>query len=718
MPTPIRRRLRFARRGLWYVLAIGLIAMALVAGVVSQLLPLAERHPERIAAWLSERAGRPVAFDRVETAWTRHGPLLRLDRLRVGSGAQTVLVGDAEMLISQYSGVLPGRSFTELRLRGLDLTLERHADGRWSVRGLPGQQQPGGDPFDTLSGLGELQVIGGKLAVVAPELGIDARVPRIDLRLRVDGARVRSGLRAWMKPGVSPLEAVLDFDRRRGDGGAWVAAKDADLAAWTALLHVAGVVVEGGNGRAQAWARLQRHRIAVVTFDAALDNLRLRGAPLAQAGGASRGLFGRVEARARWRLVPGGWRLDAPRLRIGSGDHAQSLDGLVLAGGRDYGLLADRIDAAPLFSVLALSDRVAPGLRRWLMTARPAAKLRDIVVVGRRGGAMRASGRIDTLAFAPIGNAPGLSGLAGTFEGDAQGVHVAFDPAQPLRFDWPAGFGVTHVVRLRGSIDGWREGTGWRVATPALHVAGAGFGAHARGGLWFQGDGTRPWIDLATELDDTRVLTARRFWIHHLMPPASVRWLDAALVDGRVEHARALVSGDLDDWPFSRNNGRFQADAHIADATLKFQPDWPAAQHLDGDVSFVADGFTLSGKAVLADVGIRAFTAGIPHFGKARLAVHAEGGGDASRLLGLLRQSPLQKAYGETLSNLGASGLAAVTFDLDLPLHAGGGATRLGGTVALAGARLAEKRWDLAFDNVRGRAAYDRGGFQAERPSR
>ena len=52
------------------------------------------------------------------------------------------------MLISQYAGLLPGRSFTELRLRGLDLTLERGDDGRWQVRGLPGQQQPGGDPFD------------------------------------------------------------------------------------------------------------------------------------------------------------------------------------------------------------------------------------------------------------------------------------------------------------------------------------------------------------------------------------------------------------------------------------------------------------------------------------------------------------------------------------------------------------------------------------------
>ncbi|WP_410970971.1 hypothetical protein, partial [Salmonella sp. SAL04269] len=87
------------------------VAMAL--GVASQALPLAERHPDRIAAWLSDRAGRPVAFDRVRTEWTRRGPLLRLDNLRVGEGRSAFVIGDTEMLVSLYAGLLPGRPFSE-----------------------------------------------------------------------------------------------------------------------------------------------------------------------------------------------------------------------------------------------------------------------------------------------------------------------------------------------------------------------------------------------------------------------------------------------------------------------------------------------------------------------------------------------------------------------------------------------------------------------------
>ena len=429
MTTRLRRYLRHARRGVGYSVAVLLVLVALVLGVASRVLPMAERHPDKIAAWLSQRAGRTVSFDRVETAWTRRGPLLQLDNLRIGEGAQAFTVGDAEMLVSVYAGLLPGQPFSELRLRGLDLTLERAADGRWQVRGLPGQQQPIGDPLAALEGLGELQVIDGKLAVVAPMLGIDARIPRVDLRLRVDGDRVRAGMRAWPKVDAAPLDAALDFHRKRGDGQAYVGAKRADLAAWSSLLHLAGVSIEGGQGRAEAWAELRGHRIALVTVEAALDEVALRGTPLVAQAPPPRIDYDRVEARTRWQMVEGGWRFDAPTLRVGRGTQAQQLDGLLLAGGARYGLHAEQLDAAPLLAVAALSDWLSPPLRRWIQIAKPRASLRVIDIVGRRGGPLHTRARIHGFGFQPVGNAPGVQGLAGDVDGDADGFAIKLDPS-------------------------------------------------------------------------------------------------------------------------------------------------------------------------------------------------------------------------------------------------------------------------------------------------
>lgn len=715
MPTPLKRRLRLARRGTWYVFAGVLVCMALVLGVASQVLPLAERHPDKVAAWLSARAGRPVTFDSVDTQWTRRGPLLRLDGLQVGEGAGVVRIGEAEVLVSMYAGLLPGRSFTELRLRGLSLTLQRAEDGTWSVLGLPGQQA-GSDPLEVLEGLGELQVINGKLAVDAPALGWKLQLPKIDLRLRVNGDRVRAGARAWARIDGEPLHVAFDFDRSNGDGLGYLDADRLDVAAWASVLRFAGVTAEAGSGRAEAWAELRGNRVAVFTSDLKLKRLQLRGAPVAAQADAPRVVFEHVEGRTRWRATANGWRFDAPRLRVGDAANPQTLDGLVVSGGRDYALVADRVDAAPLLAIAGLADRLPPGLRKWLLQAKPGAKLSNVVVAGRRGDILHARGHLVGIRFLPVGDSPGVDGMAGDFVGDADGFALQLDADTRLKFDWPSGFGVVHDMRLDGALAGWRDGEGWRIGTSALRIRGKDFGAHARGGLWFQGDGTRPWMDLAAEVDDSPVTSAKGFWIHHKMSKAAVQWLDRALVGGRVREGRAIVSGDLDDWPFLHNDGRFEARARIDDGQFKFQPDWPAMDQVAADIAFIGNGFSMVGQGALAGVPVDEFKAAIPAFSKAELSIEARAAADAGALLTLLRQSPLQGKHGETLANLGTSGPAEATFGLFLPMHRQAPAARkMAGTVTLRGASLADKRWNLAFSRVNGRIDFNDDGFTAEK---
>lgn len=712
MPTPLRRRLRLARRGVVYVAAVVLVLVAVLLGVASQLLPLAEQYPERIAAWLGEKTGRAVAFDRVETDWTRRGPLLKLDNLRIGAGRDAVVVGDAEMLVSVYEGLLPGQALSELRLRGLDLTLEHAADGRWQVRGLPGQRTASDtDVFGTLEALGELQVVDGKLAVIAPALGIDARIPRVNVRLQVDGDAVRAAVRAWPELEGAPLDAVLSLDRRSGDGKAYAGAREADLADWRSLLQLAGVQVRAGRGRAEAWADLRGYRVSSLGVDAALDEVML--ASSLEGRSESEVRFGRVEGRVRWQRIDGGWRFDAPTLRIGDGSEQQVLDGLTVAGGRRFAVLADRIDVAPLLAVAALSDRLAPSLRDWLLRTNPRGVLRGIRVAGEMGGAMRVNAAIERAGFDVAGDAPGIDGLSGTVEGDQSGFVLRMDAHSPVRFDWPTGFGVPHVVKFGGDVVGWRDGPGWRVGTTALRIDGGSFAADVRGGLAWQGDGSRPRIDLAARLDDTAVPVAKGFWVRHQMPASAVEWLDQALQGGSVRDGRAVISGDLDDWPFVDHDGLFEASARIEQGVIRFMPGWPAVEGLDAEVSFVGDGFQVNGRAQLAGVGISRIEAGIDHYANGRLAVDADGAGDARQLLELLRQSPLNDSLGEHLDSLDARGPARVGFGLRLPMQAGK-PTHIDGAVDVDGVQLSDSRWDLVFDQVSGRARYSRNGFQAD----
>ncbi len=720
MTTPLRRRLRLCRRGVWYALAALLVALALGNGIGSQLLPLAERHPQKIADWLSARAQRKVAFDHVETEWTRRGPLLRLDNLRVGDDANPLRIGDAEILVAQYAGLLPGRSFTELRVRGLDLTLQRDAAGRWSVRGLPGQQQQGGDPFGTLERLGELQVSHARLRVLAPELGIDTRLPRIDLRMRVDGPRIRGGANAWLRVGQMPFTIALDFDRVDGDGRVYAGTRKADLRELAGKFALAGVTPTSGRGRVQAWGELDGGRVVAVHADAALEDVALRGAPMQAGATPPTQAIGQLVLDARWRGSVRQWRADAARLRFGKGDSEQVLDGIAVAGGQRYGLRAQRIDAAPLLSLLALADAAAPNLRRWLHESVAGAVLEDVDVRGMRGGQMHASARVRGLHFAPVGTTPGMRGVDAELLGDADGLRLRFDPRAQVAFDWPAGFGVVHEFALDGEAVLWRDGAGWTVRTPGLAIVGKDLSVNARGGIGFPNDGGRPHLDIAADIGDARVSAAHGFWIHHLMPKSTVDWLDAALQGGTLRDIHAVVAGDLDDWPFRNEAGRagagkFRIDARMQGGKLKFQPDWPAMEQVDGNIRFEADGFTIDGKGRLAGVPIASFKAGIPRFGRAELSVDANAAGDAKDFLAMLRQSPLHKEHGEVMDNLQVAGAAKADFHLLLPFHhEGAPKMRMQGGIDLAGATMREQRWKLAFTDVRGRAKYDHEGFLAE----
>ena len=73
MTSPVRRRIRHARRVVGYGALVVLILLATAVAALNQLLPLVERNPDRVAAWLGDRIGQPVAFDRAVGEWTRRG---------------------------------------------------------------------------------------------------------------------------------------------------------------------------------------------------------------------------------------------------------------------------------------------------------------------------------------------------------------------------------------------------------------------------------------------------------------------------------------------------------------------------------------------------------------------------------------------------------------------------------------------------------------------
>ena len=719
MTSPVRRRIRHARRVVGYGALVVLILMATAVAALNQLLPLVERHPDRVAAWLGERVGQPVSFERAVGEWTRRGPRFTIDGLRIGRGERVLDIGKADLLVAVYGGLLPGEPLTELKVRDLSLVLEQGADRRWKLAGLPFREVPGADPLDTLERLGELQVEQARLAIRAPRLGIDAVLPRIDLRLRVDGDRLAAGVRAWSRVGDAPLTAVVDLARDDWDGTLWAGGDDLQLRQWSPLLAGSGVAIAGG-GRLDLWARIEAQRVMDVRAEADFAPLALVSTSPWLAGedgalGAPPVVFGRAGMLARWQIDADGrqWQVHAPRLRFAApgSDEEQSLDGAWAAGGERFALQAARLDLAPARALATLFDAVPPGLRRWLHEAAPDGTVTDVDFAGLRGR-WAGTARFAGVGWAGHGTQPGLQGLGGAAAFDESGGAIALDDA-PARFEW-SGFRAPLDVRLDGTLGWWRDGDGWGAGAAALRVRGDDFGTTARAELQFVPDGGRPRLDLAALVDEAPVPTAGKFWVVGKMPAATIDWLDRALQAGTVTRGRAVIAGDLDAWPFRGGSGRFDARARVSDARVAFHEEWPAAEALEVDVWFDGPGMGLDGAGTILGNAVDHVDGVIPDFADPILGLDIASAADSAGLQRLLLASPLRERFGEHVTQPRAEGPAKVALDLHLPLAARLGANRIEGTLELLGASLADPRWNVAFTDVTGTTRFSDRGFAAD----
>ena len=720
------RRLRHARRWLAYALAVLVVLAATVVGIASQLLPLVQREPQRIAAWLSAQSGQPIQLASAEAAWTRRGPLLTLRGLHIGAPGAGLTIAQAQLLVSVYSGLIPGMPLTELRLSGTHLQLTRDADGRWQVNGLAGGQTTASDPLDILQGLGELQLVDAALHVDAPDLGIDFTVPRANVRVRVGARRVRAGANAWIGE-APPVTAVLDLARHGGDGRVFVGGEHLDLAPWAPVLAVAGVEVRGGEGEVSIWATLRQHQIEQVRARLDLSKFALRGrVPIALEDGAVEPRFGldRVQGDLLWSADGPRWHLRIPRLRLQDGRDDAVLDGLRVDGGpRGASALASEhagefdahIPSANLrvvASLLALSDALPDGLRHWLYSAAPHGTALGLGVSRGADGELAAQVQLQNVGWLAAPGRPGVEGIGGRIE--MQGEALTFEPdMSAFVFDWPEGF----IAPIHGSLDGrvviWRDADGWQLESPdfALRAEEIRLDGQVRFAL---PDAAPPRMDLALTLGSAPIVAAKRFWLLNDMSRNAVEWLNRGLVDGRIEGGEIIVAGPLKGFPYRELQGRFDARLQLAGITLAYHPDWPVGEALGGEARFSGDSFSMHGAARVLGIEIDALDGRIDDFRQGLLQLDLGGSGAGAQLLSLVRTSPLNQRFGAAISGLSLGGKARLAMNMQQPLKLGAGEQHIQGTIDLIRAPLADSRWDVAFASADGRIRFTDHGVLAD----
>ncbi|MGA9422739.1 MAG: YhdP family protein, partial [Rhodanobacteraceae bacterium] len=357
----------------------------------------------------------------------------------------------------------------------------------------------------------------------------------------------------------------------------------------------------------------------------------------------------------------------------------------------------------------------SPAWRRWLYDVNPAGRIVSADVRAVDAGHYTVDATLDGLRIGASGALPGVELTTATLHGDAEAVLLEL-PSQAASFNWPHVFRKSiGFSRFGGDIVAFRSAdeSAWRVATDQLRFEGEGYGGELLGAVDLEDDASRPRLDVYASITHADVGAAKLFWPVNIMPPPAVEWLDRALVAGAVSDGRAMLRGDLDDWPFANHRGRFAAHCRVDDLTLDYAPEWPRAEHVDVIADFENVGLHASVEgAESKGIKVASADAGIADLGETVLDLSVKGTGAGKDLLGFVRATPIGREHADALDGVAVGGTGNLAFRLQLPVK-DVGRTTLDGSVDLAGAALDDTRYDLHLTDAAGPVHFNQGGFGA-----
>lgn len=705
--APWLKRTHFCARALAWVAGVAVISLAVLIGLAQILLPSLARHPEWVEAQLSAKLHRPVTFQSMEGRWQPSGPLFVMRGVTIGAGdgGAPLQIPEAELKLDPGGWLLPSRHVVNLHARGLQFDISRDADGAWHINGVglaggEARQKPG---FGQLS-IG-LSLSDTRLDITDNRINRHFTLLADQLRLSRQGSRIRVGALLRREDAPGQLRGAGSFSDDGADGKLWISGNNLDLHAMSTGIDMGGYTADGGTGSFESWLDWRDARVV-----RNLTRFHLRDLKLGNPDGAT------ASAEALDGVADVVIRKDGYTVRWAADDGGAAV--AVLNGlGTDQASVnvgVSHLQLAPLVPWLALKPQLSPGLAQWVGTGKPSGLITRASLAWTHADGLRLlDAAFDNVAIHPVGKLPGIDGIHGELRGDAEAVSVSL-PAQATVLRFPHTFREPFVMsKLGGDVSFWRDDDALHIGTDALDFEGAGFGGQARGEAMLPNAGGRPFLDLYAMLSHADVNAAKLFWPVDSMSPAAVQWLDQALVAGRIDHADVLVRGDLKDWPFHYNEGRFEARAEISGLELAYGREWPHAQNVTAVANFINGGMLVeASQAESLGNKVDHAVALIPELGHTVLDLNVNGNGTGASMIDFVQRSPIGMHHADILSKLKLGGTGAFDFHLSLPVANANDLT-LDGRAQLKDMDFNAPEWNLQLDKLTGPATFDKAGFHA-----
>jgi uncharacterized protein YhdP len=168
---------------------------------------------------------------------------------------------------------------------------------------------------------------------------------------------------------------------------------------------------------------------------------------------------------------------------------------------------------------------------------------------------------------------------------------------------------------------------------------------------------------------DVDLASTSRYLPVGVMSSRVVRWLDSAIVSGRVPTARLELGGPTKGFPYPGGEGVFEVNFGARDLVLDYAQNWPLASGISADMLFRGPGFFADIRdGRLGDTAVDSVRVAIPVLREGMLSIEGKAAGPLEAVRGYVLNSPLEKTIGGSLAETRIeAGNAVITVDCYIP---------------------------------------------------
>ena len=653
------------------------ILLAVAVGLFRLFLPTLPEYQEQIKTWASDAIGMQVEFSGMNARWGLRGPELEFyDAELIRNATSTRLVAAEEVSVGVgLARLLVDRTLVVDRVVVRDTAVEvrQLEDGGWWVQGTRTEELLG---TQTGAGgqLGNFEVVGEDIELRFLQPG-DERprfidIPRVQLRRDATKITLDAVARLPDELGRSlDLSAIQLLGAPRSQRSWDVSVEIEDLVL-TEAAEIAGdrsPDFVSGQGDVDLSLVFAQQAIQGATADLDLSDVSVGDGDEFD-----------VEGRVEYGRFSDGWLVAAEQLLIDTGAGPRTPSSLRAQTSRNKDgeivMLDIRASGISLVDAELFFPWVPEDYRTKLEAFSPAGTLKELTLtlsdLHRIKPRFNISADVSNLSIEPVEKWPGVAGFTGTVRGNNTSgnidiVSTDIVVTSPNVFPEPLSFDSLEGIVI------WRESNeGYKFTSDSIRVRSAALASQSNVEIIFPED-SAPIIDLAATFAVKDIAKAKRYIPQNVVKPKLYTWFQNALESGSIPRGSAVFYGPLDKFPFDNGEGRFLLQGNVRNASLKYQPLWPAADLIDVDI--VVDNarlYTERGQSASTGNNIVDAKIEIADLRNPVLTIDATATGTLETVRQFVLQSPLANVFGGQMDRINVDGEASFDLDLMIPIRA------------------------------------------------